>query len=84
MAAAYRQAAIAAVGIGSTSGDLVGVLHPYLCPREPGGSMRFMAGLSTPTGEILKPIIEPQWGFRSRADRQDASRQRANLSVPCP
>lgn len=32
----------------------------YECPREPGGPMRRMASVHTPTGELLKPIIEPR------------------------
>ena len=39
---------------------LVGDLHTYLCPREPGGPSRTMVGLDTPVGSVLKPIIEPR------------------------
>jgi hypothetical protein len=39
---------------------LVGELMTYECPREPGGKMRPMASLHTPTGQLLKPIIGPR------------------------
>jgi hypothetical protein len=38
----------------------VGELMTYECPREPGGEMRPMASLHTPTGQLLKPIIGPR------------------------
>jgi hypothetical protein len=39
---------------------LIGELTTYECPREPGGQMRPMASLHTPTGQLLKPIIGPR------------------------
>jgi hypothetical protein len=39
---------------------VVGELMTYECPREPGGEMRPMASLHTPTGQLLKPIIGPR------------------------
>jgi len=41
-------------------GALIGELMTYECPREPGGQMRPMASLHTPTGQLLKPIIAPR------------------------
>ncbi len=39
---------------------LVGELTTYRCPREVGSAMRNMVSLATPTGDLLKPIIEPR------------------------
>ena len=39
---------------------LVGELMTCECPREPGGELRPMASLHTPTGQLLKPIIGPR------------------------
>jgi len=39
---------------------LIGELMTYECPRGPGGQMRPMASLHTPTGQLLKPIIGPR------------------------
>ena len=48
---------------------VIGDLMTYQCPREPGGPMRTMAGVSSPVNaNLVRPIIEPRMysiGFRA-------------------
>jgi hypothetical protein len=39
---------------------VVGELMIYEAAREAGGPLRRMAGLTTPMGHLLKPILEPR------------------------
>jgi hypothetical protein len=39
---------------------IVGQLMIYHAARESGGAMRLMAGLTTPMGNLLRPIMEPR------------------------
>ena len=39
---------------------VVGELLIYEAAREPGGPLRRMAGLTTPMGHLLKPMLEPR------------------------